>query len=519
MSQAPGISHTEHGAAILGTLRRELGETKYDRWLGNASAIVQTTEGDDNHQTVVIEVENAFAARWVETKFIPELRTACKGLRSERTPPWRICVRQNVEEHNNEGEGATAQKSSDFQERDHGAAGHDSAETIGTDPSSNSNRMGTGPSSEWTPQRLATPQRQPNRANAGRMAAYRQLEHFVEGPSNQLAYRSVCRLLEDPQHASPMSPLFLHGDCGVGKTHLLQGAVRAASTQFSRVRYYSAEQFTNEYIRAVREHDLERFRQQLRTLDLLAIDDVHFFSHKEGTQNEFLHMLDACLLHGTKLLLAGDGHPNRFKAFSRALSSRCVSGMVVHIESPDVNTRLAIVNHLASRRGLRLEPAAATLVVERTLGTVRELEGALTRLDAMSRLENSGDVIGLQLVTRTLGAAATPRPVRPADVVNAVCEALNIPRHELLGNSRHRRITLARGVSAYLLRDLTTLSWPEIAHQLGRERHSTVHGAAKRITKALELDESTQALPEQGEVPMRLLIDRVRRNALQAERR
>ena len=119
-------------------------------------------------------------------------------------------------------------------------------------------------------------------------------------------------------------------------------------------------------------------------------------------------MLDACLLHGTKLLLAGDGHPNRFKAFSRALSSRCVSGMVVHIESPDVNTRLAIVNHLASRRGLRLEPAAAELVVERTLGTVRELEGALTRLDAMARLEGTGETIGLQLVTRTLGAAAAP---------------------------------------------------------------------------------------------------------------
>ena len=506
MPQSPGLSQREHEAAILGTLRRELGETKYDRWLGNASASVQAGEHGQDSQSVVIEVDNAFAARWVETKFIPELRVACKGIRSERKPPWRICVRQDDSVVSTECSPADGAKDSTGTPR---SAGKSSQSQPSTEASK----------SKWNPSRGPSSNHQIRHSHAGPMAAYRQLEHFVEGPSNQLAYRSVCRLLEDPQHASPMSPLFLHGDCGVGKTHLLQGAVRAASAQFSRIRYYSAEQFTNEYIRAVREHDLERFRQQLRTLDLLAIDDVHFFSHKEGTQNEFLHMLDACLLHGTKLLLAGDGHPNRFKAFSRALSSRCVSGMVVHIESPDVTTRLAIVNHLANRRGLRLEPAAAELVVERTLGTVRELEGALTRLDAMARLEGTGETIGLQLVIRTLGAAATPRPVRPADVVNAVCEALNIPRHELLGNSRHRRITLARGVSAYLLRDLTTLSWPEIAHQLGRERHSTVHGAAKRITKALELDESTYSLPEQGEVPMRLLIDRVRRSALQAERR
>lgn len=505
MSQSPGLSHREHEAAILGTLRRELGETKYDRWLGNASASVQAGEHGQDAQSVVIEVDNAFAARWVETKFIPELRVACKGIRSERKPPWRICVRQDTSE-SMESPPADDAKGSAVPARSAGMSSQSQAATDASKPN-------------WKPSPGRSDNRQVRRAHGGPMAAYRQLEHFVEGPSNQLAYRSVCRLLEDPQHASPMSPLFLHGDCGVGKTHLLQGAVRSASAQFSRIRYYSAEQFTNEYIRAVREHDLERFRQQLRTLDLLAIDDVHFFSHKEGTQNEFLHMLDACLLHGTKLLLAGDGHPNRFKAFSRALSSRCVSGMVVHIESPDVTTRLAIVNHLANRRGLRLEPAAAELVVERTLGTVRELEGALTRLDAMARIEGTGETIGLQLVIRTLGAAAAPRPVRPADVVNAVCEALNIPRHELLGNSRHRRITLARGVSAYLLRDLTTLSWPEIAHQLGRERHSTVHGAAKRITKALELDESIQSLPEQGEVPMRLLIDRVRRKSLQAERR
>ena len=144
---------------------------------------------------------------------------------------------------------------------------------------------------------------------------------------------------------------------------------------------------------------------------------------------------------------------------------------------------------------------------------------ALTRLDAMARLEGTGETIGLQLVTRTLGAAAAA----PTGSTGRCCQCgMRGPEHSPPRTSWQQPAPthhLGSRVSAYLLRDLTTLSWPEIAHQLGRERHSTVHGAAKRITKALELDESTHSLPEQGEVPMRLLIDRVRRSALQAERR
>ena len=134
------------------------------------------------------------------------------------------------------------------------------------------------------------------------MAAYRRRTLRRRAPATSWPTDPCVDVLEDPKHASPMSPLFLHGDCGVGKPHLLQGMCERASTQFQSHPVLLAEQFTNEYIRArPRTRPWATFRQQLRTLDLLAIDDVHFFSHKEGTQNEFLHMLDACLLHGTKL--------------------------------------------------------------------------------------------------------------------------------------------------------------------------------------------------------------------------
>ena len=209
MSQSPGMSHREHEAAILGTLRRELGETKYDRWLGNASASVQAGESGQDPHSVVIEVDNAFAARWVETKFIPELRVACKGIRSEQTPPWRIRVRQDDTVKSTDASTPAGDAN--------GFSGPRSAETpSASQPASPSSH------SAWKPSRGPATNQPTHRGQAGPMAAYRQLEHFVEGPSNQLAYRSVCRLLEDPQHASPMSPLFLHGDCGVGKTHLLQ---------------------------------------------------------------------------------------------------------------------------------------------------------------------------------------------------------------------------------------------------------------------------------------------------------
>ena len=172
--------------------------------------------------------------------------------------------------------------------------------------------------------------------------------------------------------------VFIHGECGVGKTHLLQAACQRHLdlNPSHAVRYTTGEQFTNEFLAAMRAAALDEFRARIRKLDLLAIDDIHFLASKTATQSEFLHTLDAIDFSGARVLLASDEHPRLIKRFSQSLVSRFLSGMVVRIDAPDRSTRLSLIRRLAATRSLPLSPAAEEMIVSRCMGSVRELEGA-----------------------------------------------------------------------------------------------------------------------------------------------
>ncbi|NBC11481.1 MAG: ATP-binding protein [Planctomycetes bacterium] len=230
----------------------------------------------------------------------------------------------------------------------------------------------------------ATPRAEHNGADAAiAMRRFRhRLETFVVGACNELAYAAALRAAEDDQAADPV---FIHGGCGLGKTHLLQGACARLLERNpdARVWYTTGEQFTNQYIQAVRKNALEGFRRRVRRLDLLAVDDVHFLADKEKTQQEFLHCFDAIDLAGARLILASDSHPKLIAKFSEGLVSRCVRGMVVEVRPPDHQTRRELVITLARRRHLTLLDEAADKIAERTHGSVRDIEGLLTRLHAL----------------------------------------------------------------------------------------------------------------------------------------
>ena len=309
------------------------------------------------------------------------------------------------------------------------------------------------------------------------------------GPSNRLAFSAAKRIAEDPT-ARELSPLFIHGECGVGKTHLLQGVSRDFAERARRpqaTRYLTAEQFTNEYIGAVRSNTLDRFRKRTRVLDLLAIDDVHFLSNKVATQNEFLHTIDAIGLAGRHVVLASDEHPLHL-GFGQALQSRFVAGMVARIERPDRATRLQLIHKLVAARRFRISDGAAEAIAARCVGSVRELEGAANKLAALHLLGDGPDEVGLVLVEQLFadGSWRPKTPLRFDTVVEEVCGRLVVDRAELMGSGRHRRVVLARGLVAYLGRELTTLSYPEIAQALGRKHHSTVHAAVRRVVKQLD---------------------------------
>ncbi|MEO0631517.1 MAG: DnaA/Hda family protein, partial [Planctomycetota bacterium] len=208
------------------------------------------------------------------------------------------------------------------------------------------------------------------------------LERFLVGSSNRTAFDAAIRVA-DGESDDAYSRLFIHGPCGVGKSHLLRGiARRRGAGRHASVRCVSAEVFTNEYIQAVQHGRVDSFRRRYRKLDLLCIDDVHFLAGKNATQVELLHTLDAIELGAARLVLASDEHPHRIAELSKALSSRFVSGMVIQIDPPDDDLRGRLLRELAQRRGIRLTDAAVgSLAAGRGRDwSAREIQGAMTRI-------------------------------------------------------------------------------------------------------------------------------------------
>lgn len=323
------------------------------------------------------------------------------------------------------------------------------------------------------------------------------LEDFVVGKPNELAHSAALRLTADDCQGN-FSRLVVHGSCGLGKTHLLQGIARRHEERFpgSTVRYVTSEKFTNEFITALRGDRLDSFRRSYRGVDLLCVDDVHFLSSKQATQEELLHTFDALDLAGARVAMASDEHPKLIRRLNRALVSRCLSGMIVKLDAPDrdLTARIAIEN--ARKRGLQLHEDAASLVAEtlcrptrKRPASVREIEGLVTRIEAVARLlANEGsDMIGVAMVRRALGmdadaiTSARRRSVSVQLIASEVCAELGVEEGELQGSGRHRRVVLARSLTAYLCRRLTNKSFPEIARAMGRPSHSTIVTACKRI--------------------------------------
>ena len=350
---------------------------------------------------------------------------------------------------------------------------------------------------------------------------WRTFDDFVAAPSNRIALESA------RQFAAGTLPgvnlLVLHGPCGVGKTHLLHALCSARQSAGSaRVRYLTGEQFTNGFLAALRANTVSAFRQRVRECDLLAIDDVHFLADKTATQAEFLHTIDAVGLMGAKVAIVSDEHPREIARLSKALVSRLLAGIVAKVDAPDRDLRNALVRRFAQRRGLRLTDAAIDCVASRCVGSVREIEGAVAKLAAVSVLDTrrlQGEAINESSVTQVLDAdAARERRtnVRIPTIIDAACEALGVERSECLGASRHRRAVLARGVIALLAREFTTRSYPEIAKAMGRSTHSTIHAAASRVQKFVEQRSAIDAAD--GSCGADELVARVRRSVLAAPR-
>lgn len=327
------------------------------------------------------------------------------------------------------------------------------------------------------------PQRRPA-APAPRPRLLRgELDNFVVGPSNQLAYSAATAVVRRP--GADFRLLVLHGGCGLGKTHLMQGICNGVRRQHPDLewRFVSGEQFTNEFVYAIKTGRIDAFRTRFRNVDVLLVDDIHFLANKKGTQDEFLHTFDAIDGWGKAVILASDRHPRTIATLSEPLISRLVAGMVVQINPPDFDTRREILARRAAEINAQVADEALDFIAHRIEGNVRELEGALYTLTAVAALAKRP--ADLEMARKAVSERADRAP-EPADVERVAAAYFGLSRDAIHSDSRDRTISLARAVTMYLIRKHTRMSYPEIGRFLGNKNHSTVLMAVRRIEKTLE---------------------------------
>jgi chromosomal replication initiator protein len=495
-SQAFAGAHAASLERIREQVAESIGAHRFGLWFENGAAI--SVVGDD----VEVRAANHYVSDWITRNFRETLERVVRDVLGAESSV-RVAVSELQDEALPDASPASSNGSATRAKGSARAARHDVDQT-------GSNQADAAGSAD-TRVRWSEPRGTASAApRLPRQQSLRKLEDFVVGDSNRVAFAASEQFGSGAADAPPI--IFLHGDCGVGKTHLLQGICRRRLERTPRgvVRYVTAEQFTNEYIASVRAGNLDDFRKRLRRVDLLAIDDIHFFANKTATQAEFLHTIDAIDLSGARVALVSDEHPRHIRRFSQSLVSRFLSGMVVKLERPDRTTRVALVQRLARERGLDLTSAAEDAVAGRCAGSIREVEGAITRLGAMVELEGVRGQIGPGTVERLLGnesaLALGAQPIRLGRIVEGVCERLRVSREDLLGSGRHARTVVARGLVAHLARELTTHSYPEIARALGRDTHSAVHTAARRLRSMVEADERVVV----GGESIREVVDQLR---------
>ncbi|MCL5429002.1 MAG: chromosomal replication initiator protein DnaA [Chloroflexi bacterium] len=311
-------------------------------------------------------------------------------------------------------------------------------------------------------------------------------ETFVVGASNRLAHAASLAVAENP--AKAYNPLFLYGRVGLGKTHLLRAIGNAASQRGLQVLYVSSEEFTNDLIHAIRTHSTQAFRDKYRRTDVLLIDDIQFIAGKESTQEEFFHTFNT--LHGQnkQIVITSDRSPKGLMTLEERLRSRFEWGLIADIQSPDYETRLAILRSNAERIGRAVDPAVLETIARRMQSNIRELEGALNRIVAYAYLRGiplTADVVDSALAD----LAPAPQALEPSQLVQAVGQAFGVSEERLISRDRSAEVALPRQVAMYLLREEARLSLPQIGEILGGRDHTTVMYGCQKIGDLLEQDE------------------------------
>jgi chromosomal replication initiator protein len=306
-------------------------------------------------------------------------------------------------------------------------------------------------------------------------------DSFIEGGGNKLARAAAQSVAQNPGHS--YNPLFIYGGVGLGKTHLLHAIGQAAAASGINVICISAEQFTNEFVTSVRERNTEDFRNKYRSIGMLLIDDIQFIGGKEQTEESFFHTFNE--LHNTnrQIVMTSDCPPKEIQLIEERLRSRFEWGLIVDIQPPDYNTRLAILRSKASQRGISVPADVLELIAKEAQNNIRILEGSLNRVCAFAKLLKAEPT--LEIASRALADIASkehmPDDITPAAIIHAVAQCFQLPRDALLGRKRDKDTALARRLAMYLIRQETNYSLAQIGEELGKRDAAYVTNACRKI--------------------------------------
>ncbi len=319
-------------------------------------------------------------------------------------------------------------------------------------------------------------------------------DSFVVGPCNRFAH-AACRGVAD-RPAVSFNPLFLHGSVGLGKTHLMQAICHHLLDRNPELRivYLSCEEFINHFITALQQGDVNTFRTRYRNADVLIVDDVQMLANKARTQEEFFHTFNALHNARKQIVLSSDAPPHEIPALQERLVSRFKWGLVSEIEPPCFETRVAILRSKAAQQGLVLHDDVAKFIAEHIENNVRELEGCLTRLQAMAALVNRP--VDVQLARQALGSEIQQRnrPVRMDDILEIVTAQFMVKVADLQSKRRAQSIVQPRQVAMYHARKLTEMSLEEIGGYFGGRDHSTVLYSVEKVDRRRRVDHEFAAL-------------------------
>nr|WP_238694987.1 chromosomal replication initiator protein DnaA [Nocardioides caeni] len=348
--------------------------------------------------------------------------------------------------------------------------------------------MPTTPNAPAMPTMPSPPSAQPAATTAGesRLNPKYTFETFVIGSSNRFPHAAAVAVSEAPGRS--YNPLLIYGDSGLGKTHLLHAIGHYVRMIYagSKVRYVSSEEFTNEFINAIRDDRQDRFKRKYREVDVLLIDDIQFLAGKTQTQEEFFHTFNTLHNANKQIVLTSDRPPKLLEALEDRLRNRFEWGLITDVQAPDLETRIAILRKKAAMDRLTAPSDVLEFIASKIQTNIRELEGALIRVTAFANLNRQDvDMTLAEIVLKDLIPEGGEPEITAPLIIAQTAAYFGLSIEELTGKSRGRHLVMARQIAMYLCRELTGLSLPKIGQQFGGRDHTTVMYAERKIGQQL----------------------------------